>query len=60
MHSGYKLNLEWIPSAYSEDPDTKGKDDKPGTRADAGQEAEPVKIRLKGIYKRGAKKHGHY
>jgi hypothetical protein len=60
MHSGYKLNLEWIPSAYSKGIDTKGKDDKPGIRADAGQEVAPAKVRLKGIYKRGAKKPSHY
>ena len=60
MHSGYKLNLEWTPSAYGKGIDTKGKDDKPGIRADAGQEAAPAKVRLKGIYKRGTKKPGHY
>jgi hypothetical protein len=60
MQSGYKLNLEWIPSAYSKGIDTNGKDDKPCIRANAGQEATPGRVRLKGIYKRGAKKPGHY
>lgn len=60
MQSGYKLNLEWIPSVYSKGIDTNGKDDKPGIKANAGQEVTSAKLRLKGIYKRGAKKPGHY